>query len=102
MSLAETQYPNHVDPGVVPTREPQEPETIAVAEQDQERHTGDEDPFEKTYVAIDGIEAGDISDADSERLERAVVEFMLNNGYDISGARVISKEKNVVEFEREE
>lgn len=77
-------------------------ETMAVTEQEREQHTGDEDPFEKTYVAIDGIEADEIADEDAERLERAVVEFMLNNGYEISGARVISKDKNVIEFSKDE
>lgn len=97
-------HPQHVDPAVAQLFDMGNDDegAVAAAEKERERHTGDDDPFDKTYLAIDGVTADEISDEDVEQLERAVVELMLKRGYSVSGARVISTEKNVIELDQEE
>lgn len=74
---------------------PYDPE---VEEDDEE--PPDESPHRKTYIAIDGITRNELEEADCERLERHVIEFMLQDiGKAIKNVRVIRGDEGVVEFD---
>jgi hypothetical protein len=60
----------------------------------------DESPYKKVYLAIDGIEANDLSESEKDSLERHVIEFLLTDlGKPITGVRVVEDGEGVIEFD---
>jgi hypothetical protein len=62
----------------------------------------DEDKFEKTYIAIDGIDVEDLSDAQIDAIEKEVTDsLLLSLGLPVSDVRVVSGDNYVVEHSAE-
>lgn len=62
-----------------------------------------DDSVETTYVAIEGVSASELTDTDKERIEKRVVEVMLQEiGAPISDVRVVNEDTAVVEAEIED
>jgi len=67
---------------------------VVAGESDPEK---DESPYEKLYVAVDGITAEELSEAELEALRQEVCDFMLLKlQKPITGVRVLSDEANVL------
>lgn len=44
---------------------------------DDPEENNDESPFEKTYVAIDGVLADDLSTQEKEKMEKEIIDLMI-------------------------
>lgn len=61
----------------------------------------DESQFEKTYIAIDGLESAELSDEQKDALESAFADLLLLDfQFPITGVRVIAGDSYVVEYDR--
>lgn len=62
----------------------------------------DESQFEKTYIAIDGLESTELSDEQKDALESSIADLLLLDfQFPITGVRVIAGDSYVVEYDRD-
>lgn len=60
----------------------------------------DQEQQKKAYIAVDGITHDQISEEDQEVIEKRIINYLLTNGYPITGARFVGDDAHVVEVER--
>lgn len=95
-----TQQPAIPDGGESTEALPSVPETETLDDNDDPPFPEDESPFEKTYVAIDGVKPEDFTEAEKERLTVSLIQMMLTDfGKPITDVRVIDEGTNVIEVE---
>lgn len=66
---------------------------------DPPEENGDVHPFNKTYIALEGLTEDEIDDEDIESIERKLRHFtVMKLNLPVENVRVVSSDKNVVEI----
>jgi hypothetical protein len=65
-----------------------------------EQFPEDEDPYEKTYIAIDGLDPEDLTDEQIDAIEKSIADtFLLEFQFPITGVRVVAGDSYVIEYD---
>lgn len=98
MSLSDQFSPWSANGSALPAEATQEDEPVATGESSGEAI----DPkHKKMFIAVDGVEATELTEDEAERLERHVLEFVLTETTTAmpTGVRVIRDDSSVVEID---